>query len=282
MATKDISKVTSPEEFFGFKMGSDRKIARWDKIVEYFRKLEAESDKIKVIDMGPSTEGNPFLLTIISSAENLKQLEYYKEINAKITDPRGLTEDAVKELVKEGKAIVCQSMSLHATEIGGTQMAPELAWDLLSCDSEDNRAILDNVIFLMVPCFNPGQEWCWYNKLLARDEGTMTRSLSQYGGINNKLFCSEPAESRYMAQILSPVASTLFRSPPHGLGARLFWHPIRCHRITQTLVARGFLVRRPYAYTLEEHGKTDLNGAHSRWGHPASTDRDYQYSRHAD
>ena len=72
MTNEDKSRVTSPEEFFGFKMGTDRKIARWDKIVEYFYLLEKESDKIKVIDMGPSTEGHPFLLTIITSAENLK------------------------------------------------------------------------------------------------------------------------------------------------------------------------------------------------------------------
>jgi hypothetical protein len=64
-------KVTSPEEFFGFQLGSDRKIARWEKIVHYFEVLERESNKIKVIDMGPSTMGHPFLLVIISSEENL-------------------------------------------------------------------------------------------------------------------------------------------------------------------------------------------------------------------
>ena len=51
-------------------------------------------------------------------------------MNAKISDPRGLAEAEVKKLVAEGRAVVCQSMSLHATEIGGTQMAPELAYDL--------------------------------------------------------------------------------------------------------------------------------------------------------
>ena len=60
-------KITSPEEFFGFQLGSDRNIARWDKIVAYFQMLGTQSDKLKVIDMGPSTMGNPFLLVIISS-----------------------------------------------------------------------------------------------------------------------------------------------------------------------------------------------------------------------
>ena len=60
-------QVTSPEEFFGFQLGSDRKIARWDTMVEFYQLLERQSKQIKVLNMGPSTEGNPFLLVIISS-----------------------------------------------------------------------------------------------------------------------------------------------------------------------------------------------------------------------
>jgi len=82
--------------------------------------------------MGPTTMGHPFLLIVISSPENLANLERLKEINQKITDPRLVSETEISELISQGKAIVCQSMSLHATEIGGTQMAPELAYDLLS------------------------------------------------------------------------------------------------------------------------------------------------------
>ena len=55
-------KITSPEEFYGHQMGEDKKLARWDKIVEYFSKLDGESDRIKVVELGKSTEGNPFTL----------------------------------------------------------------------------------------------------------------------------------------------------------------------------------------------------------------------------
>ena len=65
------NKVSSPEQYFGFQMGEDRKLARWDKIVEYFYHLENESGKLKVINMGPSSEGHPFLVCIISSEKNL-------------------------------------------------------------------------------------------------------------------------------------------------------------------------------------------------------------------
>ncbi|HBK86171.1 MAG TPA: hypothetical protein DDZ53_09105, partial [Firmicutes bacterium] len=154
-----MSRITSPEAFFGHQLGADRKIARWDKIVDYYYLLAKESDRIQVIDLGPSTEGHPFLLTIISSPTNLANLEELRQINLQITDPRGQTEEAIKALVDKGKAVILQSMSLHASEIGGTQMAPELAYDLLTNDDAATKRILDNVIYLAVPCFNPdGQQ----------------------------------------------------------------------------------------------------------------------------
>jgi hypothetical protein len=162
-------RVTSPEEFFGFRMGSDRKIARWDKIVDYFKKLETESGRIKVVNLGPSTMGNPFLLVIISAESNMPNLDRLRAVNDRLSDPRGTTDADIESLIKEGKAVICQSMSLHATEIGGTQMSPELAYDLLSREDDETRRILENVVFLLIPSFNPdGQIMVtdWYNKTL--------------------------------------------------------------------------------------------------------------------
>src|SRR4030042_10813 len=153
-------------------MGADMKIARWDSIVEYFHRLQKESKRIKVIHMGPSTEGHPFLTVIVTSEENMKNLDRLQDINVTLTNPGELTEDEAKPLVGEGKAVVIQSMSLHASEIGGTQMAPELAYDLLTRDDEETKRILDNVVSIMVPSFNPdGQIMVtdWYNKTLGTE-----------------------------------------------------------------------------------------------------------------
>ncbi|MCK4438139.1 peptidase M14 family protein, partial [Candidatus Bathyarchaeota archaeon] len=119
-----MTDITSPEAFFGHKLGTDYKIARWGRIVDYFWRLQKESKRIKVVDMGPSTEGHPFLAVLVTSEQNMENLERIQEVNKQITNPDGLTEEDVKPLVDEGKAVVIQSMSLHATEIGGTQMAP--------------------------------------------------------------------------------------------------------------------------------------------------------------
>ncbi len=210
LAVQAQAEVTSPQKFFGFQLGSDRHIARWDKIVDYFRLLEKQGGgRIQVVNMGPSTMGHPFLLAIVSSPKNLANLERLRQVNAKISDPRGLAEAEVKRLVSEGRAVVCQTMSLHASEIGGTQMAPELACDLLSRTDEDTQRILDNVILLLIPSFNPdGQIMVtdWYRKHLGGEyEGASLPWLyHKYAGHDNNrdAFQTNLVESRYVAKIL--------------------------------------------------------------------------------
>ncbi|MEM2809222.1 MAG: M14 family zinc carboxypeptidase, partial [Candidatus Methanomethylicia archaeon] len=168
--------IPSPKEFFGFEIGEDRKLARWDKIVEYFYLLAERSKRIKVVELGKSTEGNPFILAYISSPENLEKLEEYRRISYTLANPKGLTDSEALSLAKKGKAVIAITNSLHATEVGGTQMAVQLAYHLVTSDDENVREILDNVILLLFPCFNPdGQIMVvdWYYKYLGTEyEGT--------------------------------------------------------------------------------------------------------------
>lgn len=274
--------VHSPEEFFGFQLGADRKIARWDKIVDYFTHLEETSDRIQVTNMGPSTEGNPFLLVTITSPANLAQLEELRGINRSITDPRWVEDDAIDQLIAQGKVVILQSMSLHATEIGGTQMAPELAHDLVTGDSEEIKRILDNVIFLMVPCFNPdGQIMVtdWYNKWLGTDyEGSMPPWLyHKYTGHDNNrdAFMQNIVESQYMGKVLLRDWRPQAYQDHHHMGSygpRLFVapysEPIRPY--ADPLIWRELSWYGSHmAYKLEEEGKTGIaNGIQfPGWGH---------------
>jgi hypothetical protein len=203
------AEITPPDEFFGFQLGADRKIARWDAIVEYYELLARESDKVVVTDMGPTTNDHPFLLVVVSSADNLAKLEQLREVNNRLFDAKGLDETEVDALVAEGRAVVCQSMSLHATEIGGTQMAPELVYDLLTRDDEETRRILDNVILLLIPSFNPdGQVMVtdWYRETLGGEyEGVNLPWLYQpYAGHDNNRDGDflNLIESKYAAKIM--------------------------------------------------------------------------------
>ena len=51
--------VTTPEKFFGFQLGADRKIARWDKIVDYFNLLERRQRPPEGGEHGADHDGQP-------------------------------------------------------------------------------------------------------------------------------------------------------------------------------------------------------------------------------
>ena len=274
--------ITSPEKYFGFQMGADRKIARWDKIVDYFQLLETESGRIKVVNMGPSTMGHPFLVVYISSAENLVKMDRLQKVNQMISDPRNLSEAEVEALIHEGKAVICQSMSLHATEIGGTQMTPELTFDLLTRSDEETQRILDNVIFIMIPSFNPdGQIMVtdWYRETLDTGyEGVRLPWLyHKYAGHDNNRDGDflNLVESKYAARVMYvdwPPQAYIDHHHMGSYGARLYVPPY-CEPIrpyADPLIWREISWYGAHiAYKLEENEKQGiLNAAqYPGWGH---------------
>src|SRR5205809_852965 len=82
--------IPAPKDVLGFTPGDDRKLASWAQVIDYFKKLDAASDRVKFEEIGKSTMGAPYVYATISSPENLKNLEKYKQINAKLADPRTL------------------------------------------------------------------------------------------------------------------------------------------------------------------------------------------------
>jgi hypothetical protein len=206
---REMEKITSPKEFFGFVPGSDCKLIRWDKIVEYFYLLQKESERIKVIDMGPTTEGNPFLQVVISSLENLSRLDEIKRISHMLAECTEITTEERDELVKKGVCICVQNMSIHAREIGGTQMSPLLAYELLSSSRDEVLNILKNVVLVMIPCANPDGQIAvtnFYNEYKNTEyEGSSLPVLChKYAGhdTNRDAIFNNLVESKYINKII--------------------------------------------------------------------------------
>ena len=163
------AQVKTPSQFLGFEVGADRKLADYHQITDYFRYLASQSPRIQVEVMGKSTNGNDFILAAISTEENMKNLARYKEIARKLADPRGLNDQQIDDLVRQGKAVALVTCNIHATEIASSQMAMEWAHALVTATDPETQRRLSNVILLVVPSLNPdGQimETEWYRKWL--------------------------------------------------------------------------------------------------------------------
>src|SRR5687767_6008306 len=99
-------KVPEPADVFGFKPGTDYKLATHAQIVEYFTRLDAASDRVVVEEIGRTAENRPLILALISSEANIRNRARYKEIARQLATARGVDEAKARALAKEGKAIV--------------------------------------------------------------------------------------------------------------------------------------------------------------------------------
>ncbi len=274
--------ITPPDEFFGHQLGADRILARWDRMVEYFELLEEESDRIEVSNLGPSTEGHPFLLVTISSPENIANLNRIAEISRTLADPRGVQEAQIEAMISEGKAVVSQSLGLHSTEVAGCQSGPEIAYDFVARNDEEALRILDETVLLLLPCINPdGQVWVtdWYRQWVGTEyEGAGLPWLYHtYSGHDNNRDGDflNLVESTYIAKVLyrewTPQAYVDHHQMGGG-GARMYVppysDPIRPYAdplMWRELSWYGAHI----AYKLEEAGKAGIINAaqYPGWGH---------------
>jgi hypothetical protein len=202
--------IPTPEQFFGFQMGTDGKLARWDKIVDYMRQVSNASDRVRFRELGKSTNGNPFVALEISSPATLKNLDHYKQLERKLYFQGGAPSDAdLDEIVRDGKVVIVITCSIHATEIGATQMAVDLVHRLATDDSPRVKKILDNVIFVLVPSLNPDGQMMvtdWFDKNVGTpfESSQIPWLYHPYVGHDNNrdMYMFTQKESRLTAKLL--------------------------------------------------------------------------------
>ena len=169
-------EVPTPKAHFGFTIGDDYQLANYTQTEAYFKKLAATSKRVKLVDIGKTEEGRSQYMLIISSPENLKNLDRYKEISQKMARAEGLSPEEAKKLAKEGKAVVWIDGGLHANEVVGAHQLIQMAYNLSSRTDAETTNILDKVIVLMTHANPDGQELQsdWY----MREKDPKKRSLS--------------------------------------------------------------------------------------------------------
>ncbi len=227
---------TSPEQFLGHKVGADRKLADARQIHAYFTKLDAESERVSVVEIGKSTRGEPILMAIVTSEKNMPQVDRFRAITKRLSDPRGLTEEDARKLSQEGKVIVLITHGLHASESGSAQASMETAYKLAVGDTPfDSAKVLDDVIVLLVPTINPDGLMMiseWYQKYLGTkyEGGSIPWLYHHYAGHDNNRdgIMHNLSETRAVNKVLWHDWFPQILSDPHQMSAtaaRIFVPP---------------------------------------------------------
>ncbi len=201
-------RITSPKEFFGFNIGDDYKLATYTQFMDYWKRIDGESDRMVVQEIGKTAEGRPQLMAIITSPENFKLLDRYKEISRKLAKAEGLTDAEAHALAKEGKAVVWFDGGLHATEVLGAHQLIETTYQLVSRTDEETQRILKDLIILAVHANPDGMELVsnWYMQEpddAKKTYATIPRLYQKYVGHDNNrdFFMLNQNESINIARI---------------------------------------------------------------------------------
>ena len=228
-------KITSPKEFLGQNIGDDYFLPNYDQFMAYWKKIDGESNRMQVMEIGKTGEGRPHLAAIVTAPENFAKLARYKEISKRLQSAQGLTDEQARLLAKEGKSVVWIDGGLHATEVVGANQLMETSYQLVSRTDDETMRILKDVIVVMVHA-NPDGMQMVAKCYMAPSEPTQrrapcsTRLYEKYAGHDNNrdFYMSNLPESQnmnklmyweWMPQIMynhhqSGPAGTVIFSPP--------------------------------------------------------------------
>ncbi len=220
----EAQSIPSPRAHFGFEMGEDRRLADWEELTAYFDLLARGSDRVRLDTLGSSTLGRPFVMLTVTSPENHARLDELRAMQRKLADPRTIRgAEELNRLLDKGKTVVLVTHGIHATEVGGPQMAPRLLHRMATSNDPEVLAILENVIFLDIPSLNPdGLQWIvdWYRRWVGTPyEGAPLPWLYHYytGHDNNRDWYA-----------FTQVETQLTVTKAHNV-----WHPQIVHDIHQ-------------------------------------------------
>ena len=202
-------RLTSPKDFFGHEIGADYVLPNYSKFAEYWVKLANESDRMDLDTIGVTAEGRPQLMAIVSSPENLRNKERYRQIAERLARAEGLTAEQARQLAKDGKGIVWIDGGLHATEVLGAQQLLESNWQLVSGDDEETTRFRNDLIIVMVHANPDGMELVsdWYMRNpdpRRRSTNGIPRLYQKYIGHDNNrdFYLASQPESENMNRVL--------------------------------------------------------------------------------
>ena len=201
------AQAPAPEAYFGFRMGADGRLAPAEAIETYFELVASQSDRVKIVDIGPTTERHRTIAAIVSSPDNIRNLDRIRATNQRLADPRTLDRDVARQLTASHKVVLAIGAGIHASEIGATQAANELLYTLATSADDSITTVLQNVVIVLIPSLNPDGhrlvvDWYQRQKGTPFDGGPMPWLYHKYVGhdINRDAFMMNMAENRNLAR----------------------------------------------------------------------------------
>jgi hypothetical protein len=147
----ESSCVPAPDSYLGHIIGAADVLDHVEQINGYMRLLASRSPRVRVFTMGTSEEGREMILVAVADEATIQNLDHYRQITARLADPRGLNEAEAQALIQQGKPIYWADGSIHSPESGSPEMLMELAYRLAVEETPLIQTIRKNAIVLLTP-----------------------------------------------------------------------------------------------------------------------------------
>ncbi len=145
------SGVPTPLEVLGHIAGAADILSYSADVYKYVRALDAASPRVKVFNVGKTEEGRDWIVVAVADERTIASLDRYKQLTARLADPRRLSEAEAQRLIGQAKPIYWATGGMHSGETGSVEMLMELAYRVAVDDSPFIKTIRDNAIILITP-----------------------------------------------------------------------------------------------------------------------------------
>ncbi|MFQ5537899.1 MAG: M14 family zinc carboxypeptidase [Gemmatimonadota bacterium] len=223
-AADPAAAVPTPREHFGFAMGTDRELARWDEILDYFNRVAEASSRVRVDTLGPTTLGNPYVVVTLTAPENLARLAEIRTASARMARGR-IAEEEARALAANLPVTVVINHNIHSTEIASSQTSVDMVYRLAAARDPETLAILHNVVTVLIPSANPdGQIMVtdWYRRNVGTEweDARMPYLYHHYAGHDNNrdFFQGNLVETRYWMKVMYGNAFPQLYLDQHQMG----------------------------------------------------------------
>ena len=233
-SSASAQQIPSPEQHFGYAMGTDKELARWDEILEYFTLVADVSDRVQMDTVGLTTLGDPYVSVTISSPANLARLGEIRTASKEIAEGL-ISRDEAQRIANSIPATAFINHNIHSTEIGSSQTSVDLVYLLAAGSDETTRTILDNVVTVLVPSANPdGQvlvtDWYRQNVGTEYERARMPWLYHYYAGHDNNrdYFQANLVETQYWMELMYSRTYPQLYLDQHQMGSsgpRIFVPP---------------------------------------------------------
>ncbi|MBI4852709.1 MAG: hypothetical protein HY819_13015 [Acidobacteria bacterium] len=191
---KYLSDVPKPEDVIGHQIGEY--FTHYSELASFYRRIAETSSRVKLIEYGRTYERRKLQLIVISSPENLANIENIKKDTARLSDPRKLSNSEMEKLIAKMPATVWLNYNVHGDESCSAETAMEVVYHLAADQSEETNKLLKELVIVIDPLVNPdGRERYVHfyeqaqGKVAKADKNSLEHNQSWPGGrFNHYLF----------------------------------------------------------------------------------------------